>query len=239
MTPLFFLPGWCLGRGPWQATVDALGGTILDLPGYGRAPLIKAFDDSTDWLAEQLPDGATLCGWSLGAMFALAIAARHPAKVSRLVLVAGTASFVQREDWPDAMAPATLAEFTAAIAADVEAMLPRFVGGFNRGDARSKEITRELLEIADPRPAVEVLVTGLDWLRDVDLRPLTARVTCPTLICHGEADPLMPIGAAEALAARLPGVELERFPLAAHAPFLSQPVEFQQRVRRFIHEQSC
>jgi pimeloyl-[acyl-carrier protein] methyl ester esterase len=33
--PLFFLPGWCLGRGPLNAAVDALNGQIFDLPGHG------------------------------------------------------------------------------------------------------------------------------------------------------------------------------------------------------------
>ena len=66
--------------------------------------------------------------------------------------------------------PEMLAEFAANVAADVEAMLPRFVGGFNRGDERAKAVTRELLERADPRPSAATLATGLDWLRDVDLR---------------------------------------------------------------------
>ena len=42
--PLVFLPGWCLGRGPLIAAVDALQGTIFDLPGYDEAPLITDFD---------------------------------------------------------------------------------------------------------------------------------------------------------------------------------------------------
>ena len=39
--PLVFLPGWCLGRGPLNAAVNALNGTILDLPGYGAAPPVS------------------------------------------------------------------------------------------------------------------------------------------------------------------------------------------------------
>ena len=29
--PFVFLPGWCVGRGPELAAVDALHGTIIDL----------------------------------------------------------------------------------------------------------------------------------------------------------------------------------------------------------------
>ena len=53
--------------------------------------------------------GTALGGWSLGAQMALAVAARHPDKVGKLLLVAGTASFVQRDGWPHAMPPAMLA----------------------------------------------------------------------------------------------------------------------------------
>ena len=234
--PLVFIPGWCLGRRPLQTTVDALGGQFIDLPGYADAPLITDFNQAADAVAQQLEAGSTLCGWSLGAQLALAVAARAPEKVGKLVLVAGTASFVQRDGWPHAMPPAMLADFAAGIAADVEAMLPRFVGGFNRGDARAKEVTRELLELADPRPSGSVLAAGLDWLRDVDLRPQLAQVQAPTLLIHGAADPLMPQGAAEALAAAIPGAQLALFAECAHAPFISRPDDFLSAVRRFLND---
>ena len=234
--PLVFLPGWGLGRGPLKATVDAVNGQILDLPGYGQAPLIHDFAAAVDAIAGQLPAGTTLAGWSLGAQLALAIAARHPAKVGKLLLVAGTASFVQREGWPQAMPPAVLDEFAAAVAADVEAMLPRFVGGFNRGDARAKAVTVSLLKLADRRPSADALATGLAWLRDVDLRQLAPQVQAPTLLIHGAADPLMPLGAAEALAALIPGARLATIADCAHAPFISRPDDFLATLRAFRHD---
>lgn len=234
--PLVFLPGWCVGRTPLKATVDALKGEIFDLPGYGNAPLIADFYAAADDIAARLQPGTTLAGWSLGAQLALAVAARHPDKVGKLILVAGTTSFVQRDGWPHAMAPDMLAEFAAGIAADVEAMLPRFVGGFNRGDARAKAVTLELLQLADPRPAGEVLATGLNWLRDIDLRDIAPQVKAPTLLIHGAADPLMPLGAAEALAALIPGAQLAIFDDCAHAPFISRPDDFLATVRRFLND---
>lgn len=234
--PFVFLPGWCVGRGPLAAAVHALGGRFLDLPGYGATPLAGDFDAAADAIASHLAPGTTLAGWSLGAQLAVAVAARAADKVGKLVLVAGTASFVQRDGWPHAMPPEMLAEFVAGVAADVEAMLPRFVGGFNRGDARAKEVTRTILELADPRPPAATLAAGLGWLRDVDLRATAPRVRAPTLLLHGAADPLMPLPAAAALAALIPGARVETFAGCAHAPFISQPADFLARVRAFVHD---
>jgi len=231
-----FLPGWCVGRGPLKAAVNAINGQFFDLPGYGNAPLITDFDAAVDDIAARLETGTTLAGWSLGAQLALSVAARHPAKVGKLLLVSGTASFVQRDGWPHAMPPAMLADFAAGVATDAEAMLVRFIGGFNRGDARAKSVTLQLLKLADPRPSGEVLITGLNWLRDVDLREFAPHIKAPTLLIHGAADPLMPLGAAEALATLIPDAELNVLEHSAHAPFISRPDDFLATVRKFLNE---
>lgn len=234
--PLVFLPGWGLGRRPLQAVAETLGAEIIDLPGYDDAPLIDDFAAAVDAIAHCLETGSTLCGWSLGAQLALAVAEQAPDKVARLVLVAGTASFIQRDGWPHAMPPTTLAEFAASVAADPEALLPRFVGGFCRGDTQAKACTRQLLEMAKPWPPAATLATGLGWLRAVDLRTAAARIKAPTLLIHGAADPLMPLAAAEALAALIPGAQLSVMADCAHAPFISRPDDFLVRLQAFLND---
>ena len=60
--PLVFLPGWCVGRGPLVAAVEALNGKFIDLPGYGETPLIEDFDAAVDAIAARIAPGTTLAG---------------------------------------------------------------------------------------------------------------------------------------------------------------------------------
>src|ERR1700754_3844289 len=74
------------------------GYTVLapDLPGHGRSAgaLLPSIADMADWTAALLDAAgakqAKLIGHSMGSLIALQLAARHPDKVSALVLV-GTA----------------------------------------------------------------------------------------------------------------------------------------------------
>jgi pimeloyl-[acyl-carrier protein] methyl ester esterase len=68
------------------------------------------------------------------------------------------------------------------------------------------------------------------------LRPVAPLVAAPTLLLHGSADPLMPPAAAEALAALIPDARVELFADCAHAPFISRPDDFRERLRAFLHD---
>ena len=155
-------------------------------------------------------------------MLALLAAHRHPQKIRRLILISATPSFVQRDGWTAAIAPALLAEFAAAIRADAETALKRFIALFNHNDPQARHNVRELGELN--LPPLPVLEGGLDLLRDMDLREMAPAVHQPTLLIHGGRDPLMPLAAVEWLAAAMPDAQLDVCPQAAHAPFISDPV---------------
>lgn len=231
---LSLFPGWCLGRGPLQATAAALGATLVDLPGYGSTPFSADFDSAADQLAEHLPDGGTLAGWSLGALLALAIAARHPRKAGRLLLISATPSFVARADWPHGIAPEALAALATAFQSDPNTARQRFVANFQRGEAEARALTRATLALADPLPDSATLAAGLNWLAGVDLRPLLPAIDIPVHLLHGENDPLMPLAAARHLQSALPQATLTVLPGAAHAPFLSQADAFAATALRLL-----
>lgn len=240
---LALVHGWGLGRHAWEPVLEALAQRcrvhLIDLPGYGTTPASSAgFAQTAQALVDELPAGVTLCGWSLGGMLALQAALLAPQKIARLILVGSTPSFMQREGWLTAQPPELLDTFAAAVASDAKTTLQRFIALLNQGDAQARPITRALAgrTLAGTLPDSATLTTGLGWLRDVDLRAQIATIATPTLLIHGERDPLMPLAAAQWLKDALPHARLETFAASAHAPFLADPARFAALAGDFCHE---
>jgi len=237
--PLVYLHGWGLHGGIWLETAQLLPGSTPDLPGYGNVVTVSPYcaESLADALAPTLQDGSAVCGWSLGGMVALALAARHPHKVAKLVLVATNPVFVSRPDWPHGLAPDVLSEFARALDQDYRATLLRFLSLQARGGDQARAVIERLRERVFLRgePAAETLAAGLQLLRDVDLRSVVAQVQCPVLVVHGAYDGLCPLPAGRWLAAHLPDARLALHERAAHAPFLSHPDWFVAELRSFLH----
>lgn len=234
------LHGWGLDGRVWDEVAGALASDFhvlcLDLPGYRGTPELadNSVAATADFLLAQLPAGCTLVGWSLGALLAQLMATREAQKVARLVLVAGTPGFIQRPGWEAGQPPELLRTFSAAIQAQPGPALSRFVALINQGDAQAKTIARRLAPLTQaPLPAPTALGRGLEWLGELDLRSLAPRILQPCQLIHGEKDPLMPLAAAQWLAAILPQASLEVFPGSAHVPFLADPARFAQRLAAF------
>lgn len=230
------LHGWGLHGGIWAAC--GLAGASPDLPGYGDTPSVSPYTAAilADAVADTIETPVQLVGWSLGGMVGLALAARHPDKVSRLVLVGTNPAFVSRLDWPHGLAPEVLAGFAESLKQDYRATLLRFLSLQARGGDAAREVIARLRETVFQRgePASEVLAAGLDLLRDVDLRAVAAHVRCPTLVVHGAYDTLCPVAAAHWLAEQIPAARLALHERAAHAPFLSHPTWFAEQVGGFL-----
>lgn len=238
---LALIHGWGLGSGVWQEAAEALAANcrvhLVSLAGYdGQATDTLTFDATAAAIADQLPAGCTLCGWSLGGMLALSAALQRPRHIGRLVLVGSSPRFVVGDDWPHGQPPALLDTFRNAVAEDAKATLSRFVMLFNQGDEKARALSRSLAPLLSAElPDTGTLLRGLDWLGSVDLRAALASIAQPTLVLHGDKDPLMPIAAAEQTASALPDTRLVSFAGTAHAPFLADPATFVRQVSDFCH----
>ena len=165
--------GWAMSPRVYAALEASLHGQVvrtLALPGHEGAPPVRAarLEDWADALAAGLADASVLVGWSLGAMLALDIACRHPHKVSRLVLLAGTARFVADDTgWPGLQADVVEA-FQRDYASAPAATLARFLALQCMGEPRRRVVQQALAQCLSPG-AQEGLCAG--QAADGGLRP--------------------------------------------------------------------
>jgi pimeloyl-[acyl-carrier protein] methyl ester esterase len=242
---LVLLHGWGLNGAVWQELARALVRdycvTTLDLPGHGRSrtfPEPYKLEQLAEWVVQHAPPRAFWIGWSLGGMVALHIAAYYPQRVKKLVLVASTPKFVSAPDWPHGMEPELLDQFSEQLRADYRKTIQRFLALQLRGVEQASALLRQLREVVFRygAPHRAALQGGLEVLRHADLRPCLVAAPMPCLLIAGARDTLIPVSAQDYLAANLTRAELRLIPGAAHAPFLSHPLEFRRALRGFLHE---
>jgi pimeloyl-[acyl-carrier protein] methyl ester esterase len=240
---LLLLHGWGLHGGVWDTLMPKLTlqlrVTRVDLPGHGRSrsiPMPHSLTELTLQTMAAVPPGAVVLGWSLGGLVALEAALRMPQRMRGLILANSTPRFVTAEDWPHAMPPEQLREFADGLGQDYQETLRRFLSLQVRGDESARASLRELRDalFAHGEPDTASLATGLEILKDSDLRSKLKNVSVPTLVVAGGYDRLTPAAASEYMAAHILGAKLEVLPNSAHAPFISHPDAFVSAVLGFI-----
>ncbi|NTV10291.1 MAG: pimeloyl-ACP methyl ester esterase BioH [Zoogloea sp.] len=242
--PLVLLHGWGLSSKVWSPLRDALSAGVPlyapDLPGHGDAARLDCavLEDWTDALAAHLPEKSVVCGWSLGSMLALDLAARYPSRVAKLVLIGATPRFVSGDDWPCGLAPETVDAFRSDFSSDPGDTQRRFVALQAVGDVHRRKLTGILAtSLTSPMPVHQPgLAAGLQILAEADLRPRLPSIAQPVRILHGAKDALMPLKAAEWLADALPDGRLTTFLDAGHAPFITRAVDCAALIEAFMHE---
>lgn len=220
-------------KGEERGTVGGSGSPPFPLP-----PSPFPLDSIIEELSAAFSAPVTLCGWSLGGQVALHWAAREPDRVQRLILVASTPCFAEREDWACGMENAVLEKFAAELEANHAATLRRFIALQLRGSEKERELLAVMRERLFSRgePDMAALRAGLNILRDADQRAELAGIKQPTLVIAGERDKLTPPEASRYMAQTMATARLVEVTGAAHAPFLSHPEIFIEHVKSFLHE---
>lgn len=238
--PLRLVHGWGLNSrvfSGFEATL-ARPTRALDLPGHGRAPYEPGALDPlrvAHAFAGTYQKPGPWLGWSLGGLFAMALAAHYPESVTKLIVVGATPFFVQAADWPYGTELAVLRAFGDQLGREYDATLRRFLtlqaGVGERGHVRQLVSDLE----SGGRPQAPALSEGLSVLATQDLRKDLRRIRAPALFIHGANDKIVSPEAARWSADRIPGA---RFCLvgSGHAPFLSAMRECADVVRDFLDE---
>lgn len=250
--PLLLIHGWGMHGGMWGSVAERLARDFrviaVDLPGHGKSAggrgseeeSCLTLDSIVDEFSAQFDGPLNLCGWSLGGQVAMRWAQRHPQQVNRLALVASTPCFVRRTDWDCAMAEQTLAEFAGALEQNYALTLRRFLALQVRGSENERELLASLRNALFSRgePELAALRSGLNILRDCDLREALPQIAMPALVIAGARDTLTPPDASRYLAERMPQARLTVLAGAAHAPFLSHPDSFAECLKDFLDERT-
>ena len=163
-------------------------------------------------------DRAHIVGASMGGMIAQHMAAQHPQRVSALTLMM-TTSGARSLPKPSAKARAAMLDRRGLNAKNVEAVVDRLervftvIGSpaYRPADAQAREAFRARLRASVQRAyrpagvARQLIAVAADG----DRSRLLARITAPTRIVHGAADPLIRVASAHDLRDKIGGSTLD------------------------------
>jgi proline iminopeptidase len=192
-------------------------------------------------------DRLSILGHSLGGHVAYLYAARHPERMASLILVdVGPpldeelgqrfwSAMQSRRSAADEEAGSQIrasAEFQAGEPAAVERFMKNMYGPFFRDPMTPDQSNWGFTPItaANVLEYEERLMGTLDAMDPVWS---LGRVGCPTLVVHGEADPI-PWEFGNFIADRIPGAKLVVIPGASHFPFVEDRAAFLQAIDEFV-----
>lgn len=183
-------------------------------------------------------DRFPLFGISQGCAVSVAYAARHPGRVTKLILLGGYA-----RGWRLAQSPKMQAE--------TEAMGTLIRSGWGRNNSAFRQMFTTLFmpdappqnqdwfnELQRMTTSPENAANLLDALGNVDARSYLSKVQAPTLVVHCRGDMRVPLSAGQELAAGIPGARFMTLESNNHIMPKSDPAwsRFSSAMTSFLNE---
>jgi pimeloyl-ACP methyl ester carboxylesterase len=234
--PVLLLHGYTDNSRSWSLLAPHLPGRrliMVDLRGHGgtAAPACCYGPDS---LAHDVAgfmealgiEKADVVGHSLGSTTAATLAAFHPEKVDRLVLISTAIEVPQgASDWLWANVPG----LPDPIDPNSQFMLDWY---YNPNPVPAEFLDRERAESAATARVTWMGV--LEGLSGMDLGKVAQKVTAPTLILWGDQDGLFDAASQEAVKAAYPEAAYVTFPGKGHNMFWEVPAEVGAQITAFL-----
>ena len=244
--PVVFLHGWAMSARVWrfqQRMDDTCRLIFLDQRGHGQSSPAPGYsvqdyaDDLAAFFERMNLEEAVLVGWSMGVQVALHAFPALRSRLAALVLVGGTPRFTEAEDYPHGKPPLEVKGMGLRLRRDHQKTMGDFFKGmFAEGEldaAQYQKIVHEIV-MGGRSPDPEAVRLSLDILSTVDQRDLLPLVDRPVLLIHGELDAICPASASAYMADRLPLAALDVMNGCGHAPFMTRPEQFNERVKGFV-----
>lgn len=217
--PILLLHGLAASARWWTRVVPTLSEThrvhAIDLPSFGesgrgvRFHLDRVPDQLIALMDAEGIERASIVGHSMGGLIAARMAADHPDRVDRLVLV--DAGFLPLD-------PSWLHKVTGPIGA------LRFTR-----PPLARLLMEDLMRVGGVRlieATVQLLRT--DWVDSL------SRIRAPTLVVWGEGDTICPIVIGHGIVGRVPGARMVVIPDCGHNPMWERPEAFLDAVVPFL-----
>jgi pimeloyl-ACP methyl ester carboxylesterase/DNA-binding CsgD family transcriptional regulator len=184
------------------------------------------------------PEPFILLGFTCAAGVAVEYAARHPERVSQLILFGGFATSYHSTSHPD---PAVrregdlmleLAEvgWGSSSAAFRQVFVSRFLPDATQAEWRAFD------ELQRDTATPDVAAGYLRAMYSINVKAAAARVRCPTLVLHPTGDEMVRFEQGRRLASLIPGARFVPLPGRNHIPFPREPAwdGFVRETRQFL-----
>jgi 3-oxoadipate enol-lactonase len=215
-------------RAMWDPQVPALAEryrvVTYDARGHGASPAPPApytlddlVDDAVALLDELGAERVHLVGLSLGGMTFMRLAARHPERVNRMVLLCTSAFYGTPDAWHE-RARRARTEGTGALAPTVVGRW--FTPGFAAAHPDVVAANEAMLASVDD----DGYAACCEVLADLDVRADLPSIGAPTLVVSGAQDLAAPPEHQRAIAAAIPGAAFLSLEHAAHIANIEQPL---------------
>jgi pimeloyl-ACP methyl ester carboxylesterase len=239
---VLLMPAWSIVHSRhWKAQIPYLARhfrvVAFDGRGNGRSDRPRGFEayTSAEYVADAVAvldatgtERAVVVGLSAGARWGTLLAAEHPDRVIGLAAIGPAVPLAPDhadQRWRDLRPDSTPEQYLS--------FLEEFFGRMFAEPHSTKQIEDGVgwgLE-TDPATLVDTAI-GLRTLSEEEMRAAAARVRCPVLVLHGDADRIRPHAQGAELA-RVTGGRLVTLEGSGHGPHARDPVRVNLLLREF------
>jgi len=241
--PLLLIRGLGGAGADWGPTVDRLsppfrvitfdnrdaGSNEPETDGYSIADFA---DDAAGLLQALGIERAHVLGHSMGGFIAQHLALNHPELVDHLILVGTSPAAGVALGQP--LAPPTEEDWISDPVERSRSRAP-LTHGPGYFDNRPEELEEIAALSRTNRITHEGYARHLAAISDThDVRERLSQISMPTLVAHGDADPLVALRGGQLLADGIPGAILKVYPGVGHYPFREAADAFYRDVYEFL-----